>query len=379
MTEIENTLTALVRGGLHGGAPLPPGTDWEALFRLCRRHNLMGFLYRAAEKSDGVSVEVRDKINRAYTLSVGQQVQQDYYREKIADALRCAGIPYLPLKGEVLRKLYPSPDLRFSCDIDFLYPRERRGEVNAILSGLGFAQAQSDLHNDVFRLGAVTVEPHFELTDQGDPVRRYYRDVWARLKTDDGAEYRFTDEDFYIFHLLHMYKHMLHGGAGVRAFIDLWLWKNAHPEMDAAYLAGEYKTLGIEKFAGVCERLSRVWFDGEAGDADTDLLTDYIVVGGAYGNKEQSAQIQAAASGSSSGKRFRYLWGRIFLPYRFMRLRYPLLARLPFLLPFFWVVRWVQALFPRKRERIRQEWKIAARLTDKKSAEDAARIWALLS
>jgi len=353
---------ALIRCGLTG-EPMPSHPAWGTLYRLAVQHNMVGFLYRAmAADPDGVPQELRDRVRHGYAVAVGQQVQQDYYREQIVSALRERGIPYLPLKGEDLRALYPSPDLRFSCDIDFFYPRERRNEVNRILSELGFARGKDEVENDSFSLGAVHVEPHFSLAGQGERCAVYYSDIWERLKTDDGQRYRFRDEDGYLFLLLHMYKHMRGGGAGTRAVTDILLWNREHPDADRAYIAGEAEKLGMARFVPLMERLTRVWMGEEPGDGDTDLLTAYIVEGGAYGTPEQRAQMTVVQKGC--GRRFSYLFRRVFPKYRAMRLRYPWLARAPWLLPFCYPLRWVQVLCSRDREKIARDWKVAAELTD---------------
>lgn len=369
-----DALFSMVRAVLDG-TEIPPLPLTQAFFDLCVKQQLTGFLYRAVQGREDIPAEVTERVRRRYTVLVGQQVQQDFYRGEIFARLHAAGIPYLPLKGICLRELYPASDLRFSCDIDFFYPKERRGEVNRILTDLGFCQEKPDAHNDSFSLGTVHVEPHFALNNLSERCERYYEDIWQRLVTDDGIEYRFTDEDFYCFLLLHMYKHMLHGGAGVRAVIDLGLWNRAHSTMDRNYLAKEWIEMGLSRFAYQMEHLSRVWFCGEAGDADTDLLTEYILAGGAYGSLEQSARVSVAEKGR--GKRFSYLWRRVFPTYRQMCFRYPWLARAPILLPFCYFLRWVQTLFSPDRHKIRRDLMVASAITEEE-AEKAERIRALL-
>lgn len=363
--------------GAHGAEPGIPGDAWESLYTLCREQNLIGFLHRAAAGDANVPEAVRAKIQRQYLLSVAQQVQQDYYREQIFSALAAAGIRYLPLKGEDLRAVYPAADLRFSCDIDFFYDAPRRNEVNAILAGMGFSRERGDAHNDSFMLGAVHVEPHFDLTDSGKRHKAYYANVWDRLVSDDGIRYRFTDEDFYIFVLLHTYKHFLAGGSGARSVMDAWLWKKAHPAMDETILASAYDELGITRFALQLERLGRVWFGGEKSDEDMGLLTVFLLSGGAYGTKQQAASMDAAKAGKTRGARFRYLWQRVFLPYKLLRLQYPVLRRAPVLLPFFWVVRWFRLLFSRDRDHLKSTLYAAGKMT-KEETEEVRRVWEII-
>lgn len=371
-------LLALLRGVLDGEAPEIPRDAWESLYGLAREQNLMGFLYRAATLSSEVPGEARGAIERQYFICLAQQVQQDHARAEIFAALAAAGIPYLPLKGDQMRAVYPSAELRFSCDIDFFYDMTRRDEVNAILAGMGFSQERSDAHNDSFMRGPVHVEPHFALADPSEPYAAYYDHIWDRLVTDDGVRHRFTDEDLYVYLLLHTYKHFLHGGSGARSVMDAYLWRRAHPDMDTAQLSEAYAALGIARFVTQFERLGRVWFEGEADDADTRLLTAWILSGGAYGAMTQDAVMDAARRGKPDGARFRYLLRRVFLPYRFMCLRYPVVKRAPILYPFAQVVRWFSVLFSRDRGHIAQDLRVAGAIGSD-DVDAAARVWALVA
>ncbi len=368
---------SVLQAVLNGAEPEIPGSAWSELYTLCRTQNLMGFLYRVAAQDPSVPQETRSKIQKQYYLSVAQQVQQDHYREQIFAALAAAGIRYLPLKGETLRAVYPAPDLRFSCDIDFFYDATRRDEVNAILRRMGFVQEKSEEYNDSFMLGPVHIEPHFSLTDPQGNHARYYANIWDRLKTEDGVRYRFTNEDLYVYTLLHAYKHFFAGGSGARSVMDAWLWKKAHPTMDGVYLSSAYDTLGLTRFVAQFERLGRVWFGGERGDADTELLTGFLLAGGAYGTKQQAASMDAAKSGRTRGARFRYLWHRMFLPYKLMRLQYPVLHRVPVLLPFLWVVRWFRLLFSRDRDNLKSTLHAAGKMT-KEETEEVRRVWEII-
>lgn len=368
---------SVLQAVLNGAEPEIPGSAWSELYTLCRTQNLMGFLYRVAAKAPSVPQETRSKIQKQYYLSVAQQVQQDHYREQIFSALAAAGIRYLPLKGEALRAVYPAPDLRFSCDIDFFYDATRRDEVNAILRRMGFVQEKGDVHNDSFMLGPVHIEPHFFLTDPQGNHARYYANIWDRLKTDDGVRYRFTDEDLYVYTLLHAYKHFFAGGSGARSVMDAWLWKKAHPTMDGVYLSSAYDTLGLTRFVARFERLGRVWFEGERGDADMGLLTGFLFSGGAYGSKGQGALMEAVKSGKTRRTGLRYLWKRTFLPYTQMRLQYPVLNKAPVLLPFCWVVRWCRLLFSRDRENLKSTLLTAKDMTGA-AADEVKRVWELI-
>lgn len=374
---LSDVLLPLLRAVLTGG-DLPPLTLTPELVSFCTAQQLIGFLHHALRCGGEVeNTEQAALVKKSYSLSVAQQIQQDYYRERIFASLTAAGIPYLPLKGESLRAVYPSPDLRFSCDVDFFYPKEYRAGVHAILTECGFQKQKSDPHNDSYVLGAVHIEPHFALSDGEENCEKYYADIWSRLVAEDGTRYRFTPEDTYVYLLLHAYKHFVLGGAGVRSVADAWLWKKAHPDMDGEVLGRGYRELGITRFAAQYERLGRVWFEGEPGDADTDMLTQYLCAGGAYGTLEQGALMGLASRGQSKRMRFSYVFRRVFLPYRQLRLQYPILWKIPVLYPFCTVLRWFRVLFSKDRKHVRRDLSVAGGIQPE-TAERARQIWDLI-
>ncbi len=348
------------------------------LIAFCSSQQLIGFLYYGIRnQEEKYSAQLISAVRQRYMASVTQQIQQDYYRDEIFKQLRNAQIPYMPLKGELLRHLYPLPYLRFSCDVDFLYPQKYREQVNSILKKFGFEHSKRESTNDSFMQGAVHIEPHFALNDQVEQYETYYADVWSHLHSGDGLLFHFTDEDFYINYLLHTYKHFILGGAGIRSVIDVWLFRKAHPSMDEEYLRSQFQQLKINNFVQQYERLGRVWFEEQIGDSDTNLLSKYLFDGGAYGTLEQGASIQLLQTGNKRTTRFRYFWNRVFLPYTLLRRQYPVLKKLPILMPFCQVARWLRVAFSKDRQHIYRDMAIGAGI-DKQNQDDLRRVWEII-
>ncbi len=316
---------------------------------------MIGFAYHAIQNAASAPAEIKEKIERLYYSTVSQQMQQEYFASKLLQELQQKSIPHMPLKGLLLRPLYPSPDLRLSCDIDFLYPIEHRQAVDGILSEMGFSCTKKWVHHDIYTMGHVTIEPHFALTDPNSVASTYYQGIWDRLVSVDGSAYRFTDEDFYIFMLYHMSKHFREGGVGVRAILDVFLYLDKHPNLNRVYIEEELQKLRIQKFGTSVVHLAHTWFGNEPATPDMDLLGDFVLNGGAYGSARSGAQIhhtKQTKKGKVSPRRAKrsYLCAKLFPPFAVMRCQYPSLSRLPFLLPFYYVIRWVAiTLSPSKR------------------------------
>ncbi len=322
------------------------GVDEEKLCLLAREQYLIGFLYRVCYEA-GFSRKVQRIIENLYFATFAQQKAQESFAEEIFGYFQEHGIRYMPLKGHVIRPLYQEPMLRLSCDLDVFYDRKYRKTLRKHLLSNGFALVEKRPYHDGYVRRGVSFEPHHSLSEENAAERSLYKNIWSRLQTEDGIAYHFSPEDFYIYMLLHMRKHLSEaGGVGIRAILDLYVWQNAHPHMDTAYLEERYRYLGICQFVSSMEALSRIWFREDAPTEDMELLGAYICGGSAWGTSER--RFTMTATGKTGGGKGSYILRRIFPPYRYMQKHWPLLHKAPFLLPLFWVIRWFAFLFSGK-------------------------------
>jgi hypothetical protein len=360
---------ALVRSVMDG-TPMPEQVDWKQMYLLAMNHGMIGILRAAASERDDLSERGKRYIEERYLIALARRMEQERAAEELFSALREHGIRYMPLKGYLMRRLYPSPDLRQSGDLDVFYDSGRRKELPAIMEQMGYTFVASCAHHAEYQRGTVLVEMHHALTVQTPRAEAYYADIWSRLLSEDGVEYRFSDEDAYIYMMLHTLKHFaIEGGTGIRSVLDIAVYRDAKPTIHEAYLTQEFEKLGMTRFVSVFERLSRVWFCGEAEDEEVALLGAYIADGTAFGTQEQRAVLLATEGTEKASGGLRYVVQRLFPPYRRMRMAYPYLKRCPPLLPFFWVVRWCSILFSRRhRENARRDMALLQAVTPEATA-----------
>ncbi len=351
MNNSQKALLGLVRFALQGGEmPSMDGVDFKELYIEARKHYLIGFLYRVCYEI-GMPDELQRFVEKAYFGSYAQQIEQEQAGREVFSALGKENIPFMPMKGYVVRQLYPDPTLRLSCDIDFFYDETRKTDLKAIMASLGFVLVEEHSYHDVYVRGNVTLEPHHCLSEQSNLEKEYYRNVWSRLKTEDGIEYAFTPEDYYIYLFLHMKKHLESSGTvGVRTVADIHLYNMAHPDLDQDYLREEYRRFHMEQLVGAIETLSRIWFGEEPTNPDMDLLGEFVFEGNAW-SSEKNRNLLLATKGKRGGK-FSLLVRRVFPPFAFMKKHWPVLDKHPILLPFCWVHRWFRILFSPRIKRV---------------------------
>ena len=97
-----------------------------ALFKLAKRHDLAHLIGDALDKNglleEGSEAQKRFLRERNMAVYRYEQIQHEF--EQICDVLVKAEIAFIPLKGSVIRPLYPEPWMRTSCDIDILVKEE---------------------------------------------------------------------------------------------------------------------------------------------------------------------------------------------------------------------------------------------------------------
>ena len=118
--------------------------------------------------------------------------------------------------------------------------------------------------------------------------------------------------------------------------------------MDENYLKQELTKLHLWEFYGNLRRTVMAWFEDGAHDEITEWITRVIFAGGSWGvrkNREMADVLRRTPEGKKVGAgKARWLLGRLFPSMQQMQYRYPVLKKLPVLLPLFWPVRWIQAL-----------------------------------
>ena len=351
--------------------------ELAALYQLAKAHDMAHLvangLDRAGLLGDG---EIARKFQKQQMLAIYRAERLRYALEEMSELLEAACIPFVPLKGSVIRSLYPEAWMRTSCDIDVLVHTEDLDSAIGALTQNGAYRYHGKGTHDVSLISAsgVHVELHFDLVEEGRAAKSVpvLETVWSHATLNEGtrATYTLSDEMYYFYHVAHMAKHFENAGCGVRPFLDLWIL-NHRMEFDAQKRNTLLKKGGLLRFAEAAERMSEVWFSGVPGDALTERFAQAIFHSGIYGTTEQKVQLGRAKQGSG----FRYVLSRIFLPFSHLKKQYPILQKHPWLYPFCQIKRWFLILFGGRAKRAARELKLNA-TASKEEVESAA---ALLS
>lgn len=356
-------LVALLRAAINKTEPEPPpeGLDWEALFCLANHHSVACTAYYAVirlPKEQQPTPEILLKFKKSMQLVQGREAMQHFEIQGVLDAFEKHGIVCVPLKGWLMKHLYPRPDMRSMCDVDILVSREDMKKIPEIMEQQGFEMEEhEDNHDAYMKLTILSTEIHWALFVPSSPYQAYFDSMIEKAHPVEGKQYesRMTWEDFYLYLIAHLAKHFDGSGTGLRSFMDVYLFrKNFGGQLDETYLQTEFEKIGLRRFAKVVEDVARCMFaeDLTAEKRNNhEEIYEFVFQAGVYGTRKNCVTAGLQNQGAHKGK---YLLSHFFPSRNIMQILYPVLEKAPVLLPLFWVVRGFRFVFL-QRERLLEE------------------------
>ena len=108
----------------------------ELLYKLSKKHDIAHLIGDALSKQKLLESgdEWAQKFQKERLLALYRYEQLNFALGEICQTLEEAKIPFMPLKGSVIRPYYPEPWMRTSCDIDVLVHEEDLDRAVAALT-----------------------------------------------------------------------------------------------------------------------------------------------------------------------------------------------------------------------------------------------------
>lgn len=363
MTTTQQGILLLIRSAITGEKlALPEEFSLEEADAIVSRQALMLLAYQGAF-SCGLprNHPVIMRWLEGYYHGLMKNEHQSIVLEQVFSAFEANAIDYLPVKGCVLKKYYPKPEMRIMGDADILIRQEQYEKIRSVMENMGFQEAERSDYDVHWRCNQMLVELHRKLfAENQKDLRRHFADGWSRAVHSSGSRYDFSDEDGFVYIFAHMVKHFRLCGIGARQILDLWVYRRAKPDMNEAEIEAIMDRIHMLEFYRNIRRLLAVWFEGAETDPVTDLITDYVFSGGNFGaigvQMESEALLEAKAQGGVKNSKGKSWWNVIFPPMYKMRMSYNILYEHPWLYPFCWVARCFDVLLHRRKNiRIRME------------------------
>ena len=331
------------------------------IYKLSCNHDLVHLVSMAIEKNQLLDKENEflNKFRVRQLKAIFRYEKLNYELNHLCNAFEKENIPYMLLKGSVIRNLYPEPWMRTSCDIDVLVHREDFAKTKKLLvERYGYTPYSETTHDEGFLApNGSHIELHYTLIeeDEANYSSKILKKIWDNAVLEQGShcKYQMTDEVFFFYHIAHMAKHIKNGGCGVRPFLDLWFLEKEKSLISHQSVIQMLESAKMLQFAKTAIKLSANWFEGAAGDDATTILQKFVLTGGVYGIFENRFVLQQ----HDKSRKLTYLLSRIFVSKMHLEKIYPSCKIRNWLIPFYQVRRWVGLCSKCRRKRIVNELK----------------------
>ena len=333
----------------------PEDVDWEALFRLAQMHQVSGIVY--AQCKHDIPEDKQAAFKKKYSATLFYYANRVRDMSEVGAAFSAAGIPYCAVKGLEVARYYPAPALRTMGDCDIVVSPDDTARAIEAMRRLGF-QDKKEMHAWTCEKDGRAYELHNVLMEKDeiakDAQKAFFNNYMVYVR-DNSLDWSFH----FLFLLMHLRKHFLNSGVGLRQFFDLAVLIERCPELNWDWIVPKAAELHLRKLLHTCCFLLAAWFGVHAPiayesleDELADTITKTILKNGVFGFDDEenlenhTKSLLIRADGPRWIKRLGMLIESTFLPYSVMR-KYPGCAYVdgrPYLLPIAWLQRFGKLL-----------------------------------
>ena len=353
-----SALLALIRSSLWSAAGELPQADWAAVEKLAMDQGVLWMLYPGAKHyPQQIPAEYMRSWRSALHAGVLKNDRINAVQKEMLAWLAQREIPAVILKGTSCARCYPFPEARTLGDIDLLVAPNHLQTVGAYLEAQGFASADKDnvLHASYHRHGVV-VEVHRTASSAPDSAGgRIVEEAMSHFLDDirlaEIADMQFpvlSDANQALMLLLHMERHMILGGIGLRQLCD-WAafvhasdaahWENASIALlkkCGLFIYAQVITKACVKYLGL-DADHAPWCH-DAPDALVDDLWEDMMRGGNLGKADAESSSGMFTDRNMLGsKKQSALLGLISALNALTYKHFPAIRHCKILLPFFWI------------------------------------------
>lgn len=306
------------------------------------------------EKMDKESVKL---IHSVIHSAMYRYILFDEERRKVVAFMEDHKIKYMPLKGILLKELYPTFGMREMADNDIFYDKKYQNELCSFFEKEGYTVSSvgKSIHDVYMKKPFFNFEMHTELFSKyfNEKVAEYYSELFTKLEKDDDSRYgyHFSKEDFYVYMIIHSYKHFKVKGTGIRSLMDIYIYNKTYREaLDRAYIEHELSRFKMSGYEKKMRNLAYMVLENPdtclsnieiMSDKDKKIL-EYILGSGTYGNYKNKVdndirnyqKKQNNQSRNSLRMKAGYFLSKVFPKMEFYEHHYPLAYKIKIMIPF---------------------------------------------
>ncbi len=277
------------------------GINWQEVFAECKAQSVTTLVFPSLPKE-----QIPEAIYAQWKYRVNMEIarnSQVSYAHTIIDRLFCkAEIPYVILKGCVSAAFYNDPLLRTMGDVDFLVKEADFDKADTLLRNNGFVSDNiKHEYEEAYAKDGIVFELHKKVNGVpggkvGEIIDSYFEDVFEKTEPvrTTFAQYS-SPSNFHhgLIMLLHVARHMITGGIGLRHFCDWAVFVEKIGDNFPMFFEEKLRKVGLWRFACLLTQFCMMYLGCSekkwAGKLEADLLEalkDDIFAGGNFGHKD---------------------------------------------------------------------------------------------
>ncbi len=348
-------------------SPQTKEIEEKKLYKIAKAHKVENFLKTWAE-TNCQSETIKKLVLASYHTQIIKDTNENIELEQILEQLEKANIETLVVKGITMKQVYPKDYMRQMCDIDILVHPKDFKKTSKILENLGFNKFFDYERHLVFeKKPFILVELHRRLFSGEEADAKYFNSIWHEsiaYKNYHNIK-RMDQEDTYLFCIMHILHHFQSTGIKIRDILDVYcIYEKYKNSFNFEKLNKKLEEFNIKSFEKNIKKIAYQWF-GEEEILEFDEVEKFILKGETIEN-----QINYKV-GENQGKA-KYLLQMFFPKLKQMQERYPILKKLPILLPIMWIIRIIKKAFSKSNTMKEKIEKI--KLIQKAKQEDIKQI-----
>ncbi|MBQ7266101.1 MAG: nucleotidyltransferase family protein [Firmicutes bacterium] len=336
--------------------------DYNEIFHLAKINSLEAVVYSTLKQNKIVLEDtIMSKYENIFNATVVYSVKQEYVANEVIKLMTEHSIRHILFKGIVIKELYPTPELRTMGDIDIIIDSENREKVYELLKNNGFEFDEYSSHSEVlnYKKNGVLFEIHTSLFEKeffnGINLKEYYKSCFEHAVNINNLTYEFDVNEHFAYIILHMAKHFVDGGCGIRMLLDIVFYIKRHKDMDWEYIRSVLVQFGVWDFTECILSIGIDLFNVKSPVEKVevnDKIIEYMIDGGVFGYEDKNLDAIRINEGDSSlaGRVIKML-KIIFPSHAELQRRYSWAKSSPkILLPYGWLKMWHFRLFKQKEK-----------------------------
>jgi len=335
----------------------------QTFFTIAKENGLIPIIYETIDH-EVISMSLNKHLKKHFYAFIAHDIQSLAYMSEIDDILNKHEIKHIFLKGSILKELYPKTYYRGMGDIDILIESHDIKKVQKIFKNHNIIlESSSEVHDRYLINNQMPIEIHPKLyKDFNKKYESLFSNPWIHARKINAFRYQLDASYEIVYLLYHLAKHLDSSGVGLRSILDLGIYLNSHQDdINKVQLLNYLKKASMETFFTQMVYLNIRYFDFKNLEAFlyTDLLNDqaydniieFFSKSGIHGKgtSYNHYSMRLTIRDKNNISKLRLFISILFPTYKSMASIFPVLRKIPLLLPFLWIYRLLNLLFTKTK------------------------------